>query len=138
SLACATFPAHPRVALAAAEVLAEDGDKLLAHNGYLPAGLPALREALADRLTGLGTPTSYEQIMITTGAQQAVNLAAQLLVSPGDEVVVETPSFSGTIDVIRTRGARVTVVPVDDGGVDVPGVARAITTGNPALIYLMP
>ena len=138
SLACATFPAHPRVALAASEVLAEDGDKLLAHNGYLPAGLPALREALADRLTMLGTPTSYEQIMVTTGAQQAVNLAAQLLVSPGDEVVVETPSFSGTIDVIRTRGARVTVVPVDDGGVDVGGVARAVTSGNPALIYLMP
>ena len=138
SLACATFPAHPRVARAASEVLSQDGDKLLAHIGYLPAGLPALREALADRLTMLGTPTSVEQIMITTGAQQAVNLAAQMLVSPGDEVIVETPSFSGTIDIIRTRGARVTTVPVDDGGVDVAGVARAITAGNPALIYLMP
>ena len=40
SLACATFPAHPRVAQAAAEVMTEDGDKLLAHHGYLPGGLP--------------------------------------------------------------------------------------------------
>jgi DNA-binding transcriptional MocR family regulator len=138
SLACATFPAHPRVAEAATEVLTHDGDKLLAHHGYLPAGLPALRQALADRLTMLGTPTSPDQVVITTGAQQAVNLAAQMLVAPGDEVIVESPSFSGTLDVIRTRGARVTVVPVDDGGVDAGGVARAVTDGNPALIYLMP
>ena len=49
SLACAIFPSHPLVAEAVAEVVAaEDAEKLLAHNGYLPAGLPALREALAD------------------------------------------------------------------------------------------
>jgi DNA-binding transcriptional MocR family regulator len=138
SLACATFPAHARVAEATTEVLTDDSDKLLAHHGYLPAGLPALREALADRLTALGTPTSIDQVLITTGAQQAVNLAAQMLVGPGDEVIVESPSFSGTLDVIRTRGARVTVVPVDDGGVDARGVARAVANGNPAVIYLMP
>jgi DNA-binding transcriptional MocR family regulator len=138
SLACATFPAHPRVAEAAAEVMAGDGEKLLAHHGYLPAGLPALREALAERHTRLGTPTSAEQILVTTGAQQAVNLAAQLLVRPGDEVVVENPSFSGTLDIVRSQGARLSVVPVDDDGVDVHGVARAVTQGNPAAIYLMP
>jgi DNA-binding transcriptional MocR family regulator len=138
SLACATFPAHPRVAEAATAVMLEDRDKLLAHHGYLPAGLPVLREALADRLTTLGTPTTPDQIVVTTGAQQAVNLAAQMLVHPGDEVIVETPSFSGTLDVIRARGARVTVVPVDDDGVDARGVARAVADGDPAAIYLMP
>jgi DNA-binding transcriptional MocR family regulator len=138
SLACATFPAHPRVAEAAAGAMADDGDKLLAHHGYLPAGLPALREALADRHTQSGLPTVPEQILVTTGAQQAVNLAAQLLVRPGDEVVVENPSFSGTLDIVRGQGARLTVVPVDDDGVDVRGVARAVTQGQPALVYLMP
>jgi DNA-binding transcriptional MocR family regulator len=138
SLACATFPAHPRVAEAAREVMTNDGDKLLAHHGYLPAGLPALREVLAERLSGLGTPTTPDQVVVTTGAQQAVNLAAQLLVRAGDEVIVESPSFSGTLDVIRTRGAQVTVVPVDDDGVDVRGVARAVAEGDPSLIYVMP
>ncbi|MGH9233110.1 MAG: PLP-dependent aminotransferase family protein [Acidimicrobiales bacterium] len=138
SLACATFPAHPLVADVIGEVMGPGGEKLLAHHGYLPAGLPALREALADRLTDLGTPTSPDQVLVTTGAQQAVNLAAQMLVRPGDEVVVESPSFSGTLDVIRTRGARVTVVPVDDGGVDVRGVVRAVSEGEPALVYVMP
>jgi DNA-binding transcriptional MocR family regulator len=138
SLACATFPAHPQVAVAAAEAMAEDGDKLLALVGYLPAGLPSLREALAERHTLLGTPTTPDQILVTTGAQQAVNLAAQLLVRPGDEVVVESPSFSGTMDIVRSQGARLAVVPVDDDGVDAQGVARAVVHGNPAAIYLMP
>jgi DNA-binding transcriptional MocR family regulator len=138
SLACATFPAHPRVAEAAAEAIANDGDKLLSHTGYLPGGLPALREALADRHTALDTPTTPDQILVTTGAQQAVNLAAQLLVRPGDEVVVETPSFSGTIDIVRSQGARLCAVPVDDDGVDTHGVTRAVVHGNVAAIYLMP
>jgi DNA-binding transcriptional MocR family regulator len=138
SLACATFPAHPRVAEAAAAVVTEDGDKLLTHHGYLPAGLPALREALAERLTGLGTPTTPEQIVATTGAQQAVNLAAQMLVGSGDVVVVESPSFSGTLDVIRSHGARVTSIAVDDHGVDARAVARAVEESDPAAIYLMP
>jgi DNA-binding transcriptional MocR family regulator len=138
SLACATFPAHPLVAEAAAEVLGGDGHKLLAHHGYVPAGLLVLREALAERLTDLGTPTTPDQLLITTGAQQAVNLAVQLLVHAGDVVVVESPSFGGTLDVVRTRGARVTGVPVDDLGVDARGVAHAVAEWDAALIYLMP
>ena len=108
SLACATFPAHPRVALAISEVMADEGEKLLAHNGYLPAGLPALRHGLADMMTARGTPTAPDQILVTTGAQQAVSLATMLLVRQGDEVVVEAPSFAGTLDVFKTRGARMT------------------------------
>jgi DNA-binding transcriptional MocR family regulator len=138
SLACATFPAHPRVAEAAAATVSDDGSKLLAHPGYVPAGLPMLREALADRLTRLGTPTTPEQIVVTTGAQQAVNLAAQVLVEPGDVVVVESPSFSGTLDVIRSHGARITSVPVDDQGVDSRAVARVVEEQDPSAIYLMP
>lgn len=138
SLAAATFPAHPLVTEAAAEAIAQDGDKLMAHHGYLPGGLPALRRALAERLTRLGTPTTPDQVLVTTGAQQAVNLAGQALVGPGDEVIVESPSFSGTLDVMRTRGARITVVPVDDQGVDVRGVARAVAESTPAAIYVMP
>lgn len=138
SLACATFPAHARVGEAIADVVADDRDKLLAHTGYLPGGLPTLRRALADMHTAQGTPTTPDQVMVTTGAQQAVTLCTLLLVRPDDEVIVEAPSFSGTLDVFRTRGARVTPVPVDDDGVDARAVARAVDAGRPAAIYLMP
>jgi DNA-binding transcriptional MocR family regulator len=138
SLACAIFPAHPLVAEAIREVVLEEGDKLLAQNGYLPGGLPALREGLADMLSARGTPTTPEQVMVTTGAQQAVSLATFALVRPGDRVVVEAPSFSGTLDAFRTRGAEVVPVRVDDDGVDVRGVAQAVAAARPAAIYLMP
>ncbi len=138
SLACAIFPAHPLVADAIREVVLEEGDKLLAQNGYLPGGLPALREGLADMLSERGTPTAPDQVMVTTGAQQAVSLATLLLIRPGDSVIVEAPSFSGTLDAFRTRGAEVIPVPVDDDGVDVRGVARAVAASRPAAIYVMP
>jgi DNA-binding transcriptional MocR family regulator len=138
SLATATFPAHPQVAVAVAEVMTDDGDKLLSHHGYLPGGLPVLRQALAERLTGLGTPTTPEQVLVTTGAQQAVNLAAQMLIRPGDEVIVESPSFSGTLDLVVARGARFLPIAVDDDGVDVQAIRRVLGNSRPAAIYLMP
>ncbi|HYZ99067.1 MAG TPA: PLP-dependent aminotransferase family protein [Acidimicrobiales bacterium] len=138
SLACAVFPAHPAVAEALAAVVAEDGPKLLDQIGYVPAGLPALREALAEGLTRDGTPTEPDEVLVTTGAQQAVNLATQLLVRPGDALVVESPSFAGTLDVFTTRGARLVPVPVDADGVDVRGVRAAVAEARPAALYLMP
>ena len=137
SLACAIFPAHPAVAEALADVVADDGPKLLTQVGYLPAGLPDLREAVATMLSRDGTATEPEEVLVTTGAQQAVNLATQLFVRPGDAVVVESPSFAGTLDVFRSRGARLMPVPVDDDGVDVRAARSAVAAVRPAALYLM-
>lgn len=138
SLACAVVPAHPLVSEAVSAVAHEEMPKVVTHTGYAPAGVPALRQALADMLTDHGTPTTPEQVLITTGAQQAVNLATQMLVRPGDDVVVESPTFSGTLGVFRARGARLVAVPVDGDGVDTRALAAAVTACRPAAIYLMP
>jgi DNA-binding transcriptional MocR family regulator len=138
SLATAALKAHPRVAEAIRATAAEDTDQLLRHTGYMPAGLPALRAAVADMLTGDGLPTIPEQIVITTGAQQAINLAGTLFVRPGDEVVVESPSFAGVLDVFRTRGVRMTAVPVDDGGIDIGAVRDVLAARRPRALYVMP
>lgn len=138
SLACATFPAHPRVGEAVRAVAAEELDKLFDITGYHPAGLPALREGIAEMLTARGTPTSAEQIVVTNGAQQAVNLASALFVRPGDDVIVESPTFAGTLDAFRTRGARLTSAPVDDDGVDVGLVRDLVAARHPSAIYVMP
>jgi DNA-binding transcriptional MocR family regulator len=137
SLACAVFPAHPRVEEALHAVVADDA-KLFATSGYNPAGLIELREGVADMLTRRGTRTTAEQILVTTGAQQAVNLAAQLFVRPGDDVIVESPSFAGTLDVFRVRGARLAAVPVDDDGVDVGLVSDLAAARQPSAVYVMP
>lgn len=139
SLAAAVLPADPCVAEAFADFASNEATKLLeSHNGYTPAGLPELREQIAVHLTEDGIPTTMEQVVVTTGAQQAVNLAALMLVQPGDDVVVESPSFAGTIDAFRTRGARLPTVPVDDDGVDVRGVRERIAARRPSALYVMP
>ncbi len=138
SLACAILPAHPRVADAFAAVLADEADKLFAHTGYLPAGLPVLREGIAAMLTTDGIPTTPDQVVVTTGAQQAVNLAATLFVRPGDDVVVESPSFAGTLDIFRSRGARLAAAPLDDDGVDVGAVRDLAAARHPSAVYVMP
>lgn len=76
-------------------------------HGYSPAGLPELRTAIAGRLSRYGMPTTRDQIIITTGAQQALYLCAQLFVRPGDLVAVEDPTWLGAIDAYRAARARV-------------------------------
>ncbi|MFY1634886.1 PLP-dependent aminotransferase family protein [Solwaraspora sp. WMMB335] len=89
------------------ESVRADFGRLTRGYGYSPSGLPELRLAIADRLSRCGLPTTQEQIIVTTGAQQALYLCAQLFVRPGDLVVVEDPTWLGTIDAYRAARARV-------------------------------
>jgi GntR family transcriptional regulator/MocR family aminotransferase len=92
-------------------------------------GLAALREVLADHLrTVRSVRCTADQIMIVSGSQQALAVAARALVSPGDEVWMEEPGFSGARDALVLAGARLVSVPVDDHGLDVAaGIARRPT-----------
>ncbi|KOX19930.1 GntR family transcriptional regulator [Saccharothrix sp. NRRL B-16348] len=97
--------------------------------GYHPSGHPALRAALAARYRDLGVPTTAGQVLVTTGAQQALALLTRALVRPGDEVLVEAPTYPGALDLFREVGA---VVRADDD------LAGALGRGTPALVYAMP
>jgi DNA-binding transcriptional MocR family regulator len=68
SLSCAILPAHPLVVETLGEIVAGD-NKVFSQIGYLPAGLPELREALADMITDSGAPTTPDQVVVTNGAQ---------------------------------------------------------------------
>jgi len=73
---------------------------------YATLGLPALREMVAASYARRGLPTAPEQILITSGAQQALGLVLQLYVRPGDPVAVESPTYHGALDALRVRQAR--------------------------------
>ena len=75
-------------------------------------GLPALRAAIARHLTGWGVATTEDQVMVTHGAQQAIGLAGALFLERGDTVVVEDPTYLGSIDIFTGLGARLAAVPV--------------------------
>src|SRR5690606_12429038 len=107
-------------------------------HGYHPAGLPALRAALAALHTRLGLPTTADQIVVTQGAQQAIALSARLLVQPGDLVAVESPTYPGAIDVYSRAGARFATVGGDSAGVRPEDVARGVRARAPRLVYVVP
>ncbi|MET1073129.1 MAG: PLP-dependent aminotransferase family protein [Umezawaea sp.] len=101
--------------------------------GYHPTGHPALRTALAERYTRRGVPTTPEQILVTTGGQQALALLTRLFVGPGDAVLVQGPTYPGALELFRDAAAVLHPVPGDD----VAAWTRALAT-RPRLAYLNP
>ncbi len=112
--------------------------QLLEEPGYLPLGLPALRQAIAARYSQRGLPTTEDQILVTNGAQQAISLAVALYAQRGDSVLIENPTFVGTIDAFRAAGSRLVPLQIEGTRLRVdllPGLVRA---NFPQLIYVTP
>lgn len=84
----------------------------LSTHGMEPIGIPDLRQAIADRYTLRGAPTTPDQILITPGAQYALRLALIAFTTPGDRVLVEHPTYPNALDAIRAVGARPIPVPL--------------------------
>ena len=122
--------ALPPVTLTSEELSAVDPD-----TGYSPWGLPGLRDAVADHVTGWGLPTRADEVVITTGAQQGISAAAACWLRPGDTVVVEDPSYPGAIAAFGQAGARMRGIGVDGAGARVDELAAALAD-RPALVYL--
>ncbi|MEU2116723.1 PLP-dependent aminotransferase family protein [Streptomyces sp. NPDC016459] len=132
-LTCAA-PSQPPPELAEAyrSLVLPDGDL-----GYHPAGLAALRTAVAERYAARGVPTEPGQILVTTGAQQALSLLTRLLLAPGDGVLVEAPTYPGALDLFREAAAEPLPVAVGPYGIDVAEAVRVMTRHRPALAYVM-
>jgi len=111
-------------------------ERLGGGHGYQPLGLPQLRARLAGLHGDRGLPTRPAQIAVTAGAQQAIGLVGQLLVRPGDAVVVETPTYPGALDVFGRLGAR--IVPVDTSWARAAALRNAIEANAPRLVYVLP
>lgn len=92
--------------------------------GYQPAGQTILREAIAAYYRSRGLPTSPQEIIVTTGAQQAITLLTELLVAPGDTVQTEIPTYPGALEVFRHAAA--VIKPLSD------------LRDRPALAYVVP
>ncbi|MBZ5737148.1 MocR-like transcription factor YczR [Nocardioides mangrovi] len=136
-LNCAAPSAPPGIAHAYAEA-AGDLPAYLGGHGYFPAGLPELQAAVAATYDARGLPTSPEQIMITPGALTAGAIVAQAFTSPGDRVLVESPTYPNATDALRHAGARLVPSPVDPDGWDLDAVAATLRQSAPRLAYLIP
>jgi DNA-binding transcriptional MocR family regulator len=115
-----------------------DLPRWLDHHGYDPLGLPPLREAIAARYTARGLPTRPEQVIVTNGALQAIDLAIRSIVRRGQRVLVEIPSYPAALDALRAAGARPVAVPVTHSGWDMGMLTALAREHKPALAYLIP
>ena len=99
-----------------------------------PAGLPALREAIARHVgVSRGVIASADDVTVTSGTQQALDVIARVLLSPGDRIAVEDPGYGPPRRLFETLGARVAAVPVDLEGLVVPSIPR-----NVRAVYVTP
>jgi DNA-binding transcriptional MocR family regulator len=121
---------------AMAETLADQGAAVL---GYGPtAGHQPLRESIAASMCRRGSVCDADSILITNGAQQALELVFRAFLERGDPVVIEEPTYTGALSVLSALGARVVAVPVDEQGMRPDLLAIALERHRPRLIYAQP
>ena len=105
-----------------------------ATEGYNP-----LREQLAAFMTAKGAnEVAADNLIVTTGSQQALDLLGKTLISPGDKVIVEGPTFLATIQCFRLYGAELISAPIDGNGVKTDELAKLIAEHQPKFVYLIP
>jgi DNA-binding transcriptional MocR family regulator len=138
-LSCAALPAPADLMPGAVADAAPRLAPYLLGDGYEPAGLPILREAVAQRFTHRGAATRPDQILITNGSLHGLDLLLRLLIGPGDRVLTELPSYPGALDSIRANGGRVVPVPMAAaGGWQVDQMRATLRQTAARLAYLTP
>ena len=138
-LGCAALPApEPWLTRAVQGALEELPPYAHTHGDY-PAGLPALRQMIADRYTARGIPTMPEQIMVTTGAMGAIDAICHLFAGRGERIAVESPSYANILQLMREAGARLVPVAMEEGlgGWDMNRWRQVLRDAAPRLAYVV-
>ena len=104
-----------------------------ATEGYQP-----LREQLSAFMGSKGATVAANELIVTTGSQQALDLLGKTMISPGDKVIVEGPTFLATIQCFRLYGAELISAPVDAHGVDPEALEELVARHKPKFVYLIP
>ena len=129
---------EPPAGLGAAVLQAGEQLGRFTDHGYDGFGLLALRQALADRYTERGLATTADQLVVTPGAQAAIDLVARTVLGPRDLALVESPTYPNAMDALRRAQARLQPVGLMPGGWDVELLCSALRQALPRLAYLIP
>ena len=117
------------------QVLRDHGAQALqygATEGFVP-----LREMIARHTSRYGIEVNLENILITTGSQQALDLLGKIFINPGDRILVESPTYLGALQAWNAYGAEYVAVPADRHGMITDALEQALRTG-PKFIYVLP
>ena len=128
------FPVE-RFEQACHKVLAEHGAEALQYGtteGYQP-----LRQMIASNISRYGVLAKPENVLITSGSQQALDLIGKLLINRGDRILVEAPTYLGALRAFHVYGAQYSSVPVDDDGLITDHLESSLRSG-PKFMYILP
>jgi 2-aminoadipate transaminase len=128
------FPIE-QVRAAADTVLTEVGAQALQYStteGYAP-----LRDLIVRQMARYGVKVGIDNVVITSGSQQALDLIGKLLINPGDRILTETPTYLGALQAFTAYQAQYITVPIDDDGLQVAHLEAALRSG-PKFMYILP
>ncbi len=128
------FPVE-RFEQACQKVLAEHAALALQYGeteGYAP-----LRELIASNMARYGIKAKVENVLITSGSQQALDLIGKLFINAGDRVLVEAPTYLGALQAFNVYGAEYVPVPIDDNGLRTDLLEKPLRSG-PKFMYVLP
>jgi len=120
---------------AADAVLTKLGRKALQYS--TTEGYPALREMIVRHMARYGIVVTIDNVLITTGSQQALDLVGKVLINPGDKILTEEPTYLGAIQAFTMYGAEYVTVPIDADGMQTERLEEALRSG-PKFMYVLP
>ena len=118
------------------QVIERDGAEALAYEA--PEGYGPLRGAVRDYVRAIGIDCRVEDVLITGGAQQAIDLVLQSLMRAGETLVTADPTYLGIIDIAEARRVHIHGTPIDEDGIRIDALENALNELRPRLIYVMP
>ena len=128
------FPIE-RFRTAADDVLAGMGRQALQYS--TTEGYPPLREMIVRHMARYGIVVGIDNVLITSGSQQALDLIGKVLINPGDKILTEEPTYLGALQAFTMYGADYVTIPVDGDGLDTGRLEHALRTG-PKFMYVLP
>lgn len=117
-------------------VLRRDGAAAITYED--PEGYPPLRAATCDYLSSQGINCRAENVLITGGAQQALDLAVQSILNPGDFLITAQPTYLGILDIAQVRHVIPMGIPTDDDGIRLDALEDMLIEFHPRLLYINP
>lgn len=129
------FPVD-EIRVAAERVLADCGPRAFQYG--ITEGIPALRDWIARDMANRGTACATDEILITTGSQQGLDLIGKAFLDPGDVILTENPTYLAAIQAFQCFQARFRAVPTDDGGIIPEAVDELAAGGSVKFLYVIP
>jgi 2-aminoadipate transaminase len=121
---------------ACSRLLEKDGCNALQYS--TSEGYPPLREFIVEKMSRYGIVASVENVLITSGSQQALDLVGKVLIDPGDVIVTGAPTYLGAIQAFTAYQASFASVPLDDDGIMVDLMEPKIVETHPKFMYVLP